>query len=239
MYSEKRKVMFSDVREDETMDISKITDYFQDCGTNHTESVGLSIDKLTEMGLAWIVVSWQIDVIRAPRLGETVEVATWPYKGAGRLYAYRNFTITDSTGEIIVKANSFWVMLDLRRMTITGISEEVASYYTVSDKLDMVYKPRKIQNGTSDFAAEPFTVPRAYIDRNSHMNNAWYVRAALEYLPEDFTVGEMRAEFRNSAKKGDIIYPKTETGEGRIVVYLNDEAGNPYSVIELTNKGTE
>lgn len=239
MYSEKRMVMYSDVDEHEIMDISSITDYFQDCGTNHTDSVGLTLDMMSEMGLAWIVVSWQIDVIRPPRMGETVEVATWPYKGGSRLYAYRNFTITDSSGEIIVKAASLWVILDIENQTLTRIPDEVAAYYTVSDKLDMEYKPRKITRGEPDFNGQPFVVPRAFIDRNSHMNNAWYVRLALEFVPSDFEVREMRAEFINSARRGDTIFPQAELTDDRAVVYLNDEQGKPYAVVELTKKGTE
>ena len=50
-------------------------------------------------------------------------------------------------------------------------------------------------------------VQKADIDYNRHMNNAHYVRHALELLPDDFEVRHLRVEYRIAAKRGDVLVP--------------------------------
>ena len=57
------------------------------------------------------------------------------------------------------------------------------------------------------------------IDYNRHMNNANYLRMAMELLPDDFQARNLRMEYRVPAKLGDsltpIIYrPSTTNGVG-------------------------
>ena len=49
-----------------------------------------------------------------------------------------------------------------------------------------------------------FQVQEYHLDTNHHVNNGQYVRMATAYLPDDFPVREMRAEYRRQAKLGDM-----------------------------------
>ncbi|MBO6033054.1 MAG: hypothetical protein J6Q22_16585, partial [Prevotella sp.] len=65
---------------------------------------------------------------------------------------------------------------------------------------------------------EPIKVLRADIDYNKHLNNANYVRMAMELLPEDFEVRGLRVEYRVAAKLGDCLTPTIyKTADGIIV----------------------
>ena len=52
------------------------------------------------------------------------------------------------------------------------------------------------------------------------MNNANYIRIALELLPTDFQVHRMRVEFRMPAKLGDSLTPHLYNIEGGYIVSL-------------------
>jgi acyl-CoA thioesterase FadM len=64
-------------------------------------------------------------------------------------------------------------------------------------------------------------VLRADIDYNKHLNNANYVRMAMELLPEDFVVRGLRVEYRVAAKFGDGLTPTIYKIADGIIVSLS------------------
>ena len=68
---------------------------------------------------------------------------------------------------------------------------------------------------------EPVRVLRADIDYNRHMNNANYVRVAMELLPEGFVVRGLRVEYRVAAKLGDVLVPTIYKQDDVIIVSLS------------------
>ncbi len=82
-------------------------------------------------------------------------------------------------------------------------------------------------------AREPIRVGRSHIDTNHHVNNVKYIAAAQEYLPEHFNVREFRAEYKKAAVLSDLLCPKVKKTEKRVLVSLENEASEPYAVIEF------
>ena len=68
---------------------------------------------------------------------------------------------------------------------------------------------------------EPIKVLRADIDYNRHLNNANYIRMAMELLPEGFVVRGLRVEYRVAAKSGDMLTPTIYNTDAGIVVALS------------------
>ena len=66
------------------------------------------------------------------------------------------------------------------------------------------------------------------------MNNGQYVGMAADFLPEAYRIGMMRAEYKMSAKLGDVVVPYTKEQDGIYTVALCDEAGKPYAVVEFS-----
>ena len=86
----------------------------------------------------------------------------------------------------------------------------------------MNYKDRRIilpKEGGE--VLEPVRVLRADIDYNRHMNNANYVRVAMELLPEGFEVRGLRVEYRVAAKLGDVLVPTIYKYDDVIIVSLS------------------
>ena len=65
------------------------------------------------------------------------------------------------------------------------------------------------------------------------MNNGQYIHMALEYLPADFEIGQMRAEYKSQAHLRDLITPVFYRGEGIFTVALCGTDGGPYAVVEF------
>lgn len=98
---------------------------------------------------------------------------------------------------------------------------------------EMTYESRKIPLPTESEELESFPVRRYHIDTNEHVNNCQYVQMALESLPKDKEVHQMRVEYKKSAVYGDMIYPRIAAEDDRTVVELCDENAKPYAVIEF------
>ena len=53
----------------------------------------------------------------------------------------------------------------------------------------------------------PITVRTEHLDSNHHVNNTQYVLMASRYLPSDFSLHQVRAEYRYQALLGDTMIP--------------------------------
>lgn len=233
MYQWDGRVRFSEVGEDRRLTLNSIVDYFQDCSTFQSEELGNGVAKMEELHRVWVLSSWQIVVERYPSLCEELTVSTWPYAFQG-FCGYRNFTMTDREGKLIAYANTLWSFLDTDTGRPTRVPEEIEKAYVLEEKLEMNYASRKVPMPKGGEAEEPFTVQKHHLDTNHHVNNGQYIQMAREYIPDDFSIRQMRAEYKKSALLGDVIYPVVEKDEGRYTVGLCDELGRPYAVVELS-----
>lgn len=91
-----------------------VIDYMQDCTNFQSEDLGAGLGYHKERGLMWVLNSWQVVMERYPAMGEKITVGTQAY-AYEKMFGYRNFLITDSSGESIAKANSIWVLMDLKK----------------------------------------------------------------------------------------------------------------------------
>lgn len=97
----------------------------------------------------------------------------------------------------------------------------------------MPYEGRKIALPEQSRDEEPFPVRKYHIDTNEHVNNCQYVQMALEMVPGDVQVRQLRVDYKKSAVLGDIIYPRLTAEQERTVVELCDADGKPYAIVEM------
>lgn len=237
MYEMKRKVTYSQVSSNLKVDMAGIVHYFQDCTIFHSESLGKGLEYSERSSTAWFLSSWQIEVIRYPEFQEEITVRTWPHSFKG-MYGYRNFDILDSNGEQIVRANSIWIFMDLKKMHPAKPTEEDVAGYDLEPAFDMEYAPRKIKVLGEDFlvkdnALDPVAVKRSFLDSNHHVNNGRYVAEAMDLLPEGRTYSKMRVDYRKAAALGDVMYPVLYMDENVCQVVFSDEEGNPFVLVEV------
>lgn len=232
MYAFDSRIRYSETDSEGELTLNALLNYFQDCSTFHSEDVGLGIGYMKEIGQAWVLSSWQIVVDRYPRLGERVKIVTLPYELKGFL-GYRNFAMLDEEENYLAKANSLWSLLDMTTGKPVAVNEAMHKGYGIDEKLDMDYAPRKITVPEGGQRLEPIVVKKHHLDTNHHVNNGQYVNIAMEYLPDDFLIHQMRAEYKKQAFLDDVLYPYIVSVESGYVVSLRDEEGRPYVSVEF------
>lgn len=236
MYQFESRVRYSETDVDAKLSVTGIMNYFQDCSTFQSEACGVGISYLKEVKRAWLLSSWQIQVLKRPKLGDRITIATWPYEIKG-IYALRNFVILDEAGEYLVKANSCWFLLDTESGRPVRVTEDdVRAYGAGEPKLPMEYAPRKINLPKEMEEAGKLLILKHQIDTNHHVNNAQYVDMAREVLPEGTEIKEIRAEYKKAAVLGDKVVLKRAGTETGYVVSVRSEDGSVFANIELKTK---
>lgn len=235
IYQFDSRVRYSEVDMDKKLTLPSILNYFQDCSSFHSEYLGVGIDYLKDRQCAWVLSAWQIVLGNVPVFGQKVTVQTWPYAFKGFL-GFRNFCLRDEQGEKLAWANSIWTYVDLKTGHPARVSKREAEVYVSEERLEMDYAPRKISIPAEKVQKESFPVVRHYLDTNHHVNNGQYVQMAMEFLPENFQIGQMRAEYKKAALLGDVIVPYVAQTDEVCTVLLCGEGETTYAVVEFTKK---
>ena len=73
MYSFESMVRYSELDESGKLSLLAIFNYFQDCSTFQSESLGKGIDYLKSKNVAWWLANWQVEIIKRPRICTAIE----------------------------------------------------------------------------------------------------------------------------------------------------------------------
>lgn len=231
-YEFEGRVRYSEIDHRGTMTLPALINYFQDCSTFHSEMVGLGMEHLRQEKKAWVLSYWQILIERYPKLCEKITVGTFATEFKG-LFGNRNFYMKDGEGRLTACANSIWVFMDLEKGRPCRPAKENIDPYGVHEPLDMHYEGRKIAMPDELDDREAFPVRKYHIDTNEHVNNCQYVQMALEMLPADLSVKQVRVDYKKSAVLGDMIFPRIANTKERYIVELCDDRKVPYAVVEM------
>ena len=232
MYTFESRIRYSEMDSEGKLTMASLINYFQDCSTFQSEDLGLGLTYLKEMHMVWVLSSWQIVVEQYPTMGERVTIGTLPYTLKGFL-GYRNFFLKDEKGRYLAKANSLWSLLDTRTNKPTAIPDVMMEGYRLEERLEMEYTSRRIAVLSEGVLKEPVVVKQHHLDTNHHVNNQQFIDIAMDYLPEGFSVGQVRAEYKRQAFLGDVLMPRVAQTEDCVWVTLENEEKSPYVVAEF------
>ncbi|SER42125.1 acyl-[acyl-carrier-protein] thioesterase [Lachnobacterium bovis] len=235
MFQMRETVNYTEIDTEKRLTMSALLDYFQNCSINHSEDVGVDLDFLKKENLGWIISSWQIKINKMPKFKDEIIIKTWPYEFKA-FYGYRNFLVTNDLGEHLVEANSIWVLLNTDARKPVVDSAKIMEKYKLEPKLEYGDKKRKLKVPTEYEEKDPVKVPSFFIDTNGHMNNVKYVLLADTYLPNDFSVGELKIEYRKEAMLDDVLYPRLTYNNDEVDVVFATEEGKPYAILKYIKK---
>lgn len=212
----------------------------EDVATLHSAAVGYGVNDIEVTRRGWILLDWQLEVLRRPKYNEKLTVSTWSRK-FDRVSAYRDYTFTDTKGEIIVRATSRWILFDIDSRRPQRITDKMVELYesepdrsAFDDEMsDLKVDRELIENALTT----PYKVLRRDIDINGHMHNITYLDVALEVLPlEVYEAGifnRVRINYKKELRLGDeVTCAYYKNGDVHTVVMMTDEHLN--AIVELS-----
>lgn len=229
MYSLNYKVTTSTCDSDGKLKLYSALQMMQDCSEMWIDSEQGVKDYFEKENMAQLLASRQVEVIRRPSFKEELTVTTSVY-GMKSMFGFRNTFIYDAEGLPCYRTWSMGAFVDKGTGKLKKVDDQTISTMLLEPKLDMNYKDRRIilpkEGGT---VLAPVAVQRADIDYNKHVNNANYIRMAMELLPDGFEVKGLRVEYRVPAKLNDQLVPTVFQQDELFIVALN--IGNDVSTI--------
>lgn len=209
MYSLKYKVTTSTCDSEGRLKLYSALQMMQDCSEMWIDSEPSVLQYFTEQNMTQLLASRQVEIVRVPRFKEELTVTTSVY-GMKPMFGFRNTFIYDAQGNPCYKTWSMGAFVDKTTGKLKRVDEPTIKSMILEPQLDMTYGDRRIiLPKEGGIAAEPIVVRKSDIDYNKHLNNANYIRMAMELLPDDFIVKGLRVEYRVPAKQSDILLPTT------------------------------
>lgn len=203
-YEMDARVRFSEIDEYDHMTISALINYMQDCCTFQSEDCGYELEKLRSKHMGWFLLSWKIELHALPKMGDRIKVQTWVSNYNG-LFANRWFEIVDAKGSVMARVLSIWTLMDVAKLRVMRIPEEMKTAYCFDDPIPGNFGGRKMKSPERGELRGEFTVETIHLDTNHHMNNARYIEVAKEMLPDGFEIHFLEVEYRKQAVLGDRV----------------------------------
>lgn len=190
-----------------------IVNLMQETAFSHSELVGLGIDDLKALGVAWILNRWGLKMECYPSLNNQVIVETWP-TDLDKFYAIREFLIKSPEGKIYGRGTSRWIYYNIEKKRPVRIPPHYAELYGLEhDKaLDYCFEDLKISEDLN--LKSELLVRRSDIDTNNHVNNCKYIEWVLEVIP--------RSVYESYQLSFLEIAYKKEINNGSVICYSND-----------------
>ena len=152
---------------------SAILETMQDVAGTHSMLLGCGRDELVKNNIVWVLSRCELHMERYPAVGEKLTVHTFPTPTRICFFP-RYYVFTDEHGEMIGKAGSLWLLLDLatRRMLPPGdIGRLIPDNKDLSVPMNLPATVGNLQG--EEFVSEYHPV-YTDIDVNGHVNNTRY-----------------------------------------------------------------
>lgn len=182
IYRARRRVRLGDAARSQRLRLDACARYLQDVGNDDTEESGL--DAATgPSGGVWVVRRSVVDVVRPPRWGEWLDMATW-CSGLGGRWAGRRMAMVGERGGR-VEIDTLWVHLRPDTLAPARLPEAFLDIYAEAAAGRKVTARHVLAPPPADAAGlerVPWTLRVVDYDVMNHVNNAAYWSAVEEVL---------------------------------------------------------
>ena len=157
---------------------------FQELAGHHAAYLHVGYETLNKEGLAWILSRIKVQMVSLPQWGDTVQLATWP-RGIDRLFALRDFCVTDGNGQPLVNAASAWLLVDVEKGRPRRIESLPVDLHFPHAPSALRERLDKIQMPEVSTAVLEKPIWLSDLDTNRHVNNAQYVKWISDCFSEE------------------------------------------------------
>ena len=182
--------------------------YMQETAYYHAEELELGHSDLLKKKLIWVLSRFKVVVERYPLWNQKLKVRTWPV-GVHRLFALRDFQVTDEQNSLVAQAASSWLVLEEEKRRPV--------------KIEKIFNTEKIGLLESQFTEPPgkITVPEereeglkrkvrySDLDRYNHVNNTKYMEWIIDNYDlsflEDHEISYFEINFIGEALYNDKV----------------------------------
>ena len=230
MYQYNARVSYSEVDSNLNLTYFDLVNYMQDCSCFHSDDVGVGVFYLAPQNLGWFVTTYEIHINRMPKYMERITISTYPYQVKGMM-ARRIYTIESEEGELLMYADSLWVLMNLKNLRPARLTEKMVQAYPEDpDRPEFEFSRSKLRYDGEGKQVGTFVVTENHIDTNSHMNNSYYIDVTRRFLPSE-SFSSIHVNYKKAALLFDELQVYlVELEQGYQVVLMKDD--EVYTIVE-------
>lgn len=209
LFKAKVHVDLRDVDFTKKMKFSSLFSYFQDVASLAADDLGYGINQLNkQFGVSWILIKIRVEIERIPDWDEELTVETWPLQ-PGRIDFERDYIVRDKQGEVIIRATSVWVIMDLKERKLKRSETIGITYPKIIKERALKTKLGKLNDFGHRELVYKKIIGYSDIDFNGHLNNSKYVDYMMDCFPIEehmkSKVNSIEVNFINEALPGQTI----------------------------------
>jgi medium-chain acyl-[acyl-carrier-protein] hydrolase len=170
--------------------------YLQETAWHHAQNLEFGYFDLEKKGQMWVLARLVIEMDRFPRWDDSIAVQTWP-KGTERLFALRDYLLTDAEGNRLGAAASFWLLLDSTTKKPLRLTEFRHDVPLSQDKHGLNESYSKIPPIGPEELGTPTIRKVCFsdLDQNNHVNYVRYIRGIIDTYSPEFHSGHTIRRF--------------------------------------------
>ncbi|MFC0302114.1 acyl-[acyl-carrier-protein] thioesterase [Virgibacillus soli] len=209
IYKKDYHVDWGDVDFKKELKLSTLFSFFQDASSMASEELGFGIEHLQQdFGVAWVLMKIRVDIVRNPKVGETITIETWPLE-PGKIACDRDFIVRDGDSNILIRAISSWVIMDMHERKIKRTSTVPIVYPFGENERAIEGKLGKLKVEEPLEVAYQKMIGYSDIDFNGHLNNSKYVDYMMDCFQveehQKYKVKSIEVHFTNEAFPGEVM----------------------------------
>lgn len=213
IWEETYRVTFYEVDAKNRIFLPNLWKFLQETAWNHANHLGIGYTDLARNGHFWILSRLALDIHQYPAWGEKIRVKTWLVEHS-RLFAYRDFSITDERGVVIGGAKSAWVVLDFKNRKPQRIEPFLRGLNPLPDQHGAETLLERLPPLIAPKEENPFAVRYGDLDIHLHVNNSRYLEWILNSysfeIHQRHEVSSLEIHFLAESNFGDQILVRTE-----------------------------
>ena len=216
VFQEQHRVTYYETDRNDRMSLKMLLNIVLLVSEDQSDHLRIGSETLQAQKLGWVVIQYSIKINRLPRTNEIVNLMT-SSTAYNRFMANRNFTITDSKGQVEVKVASDWVAINLQTRQLATLRPALVKPYGGKQVklLPHLKRPQAIKN-TDHLRMKNYRTRYSDIDLNHHVNNSCYLDWATDVLSPQFLTNyqpyQVGIRFRDEVKYGMMV-----TSRARII----------------------
>jgi medium-chain acyl-[acyl-carrier-protein] hydrolase len=205
-FEQSKLVNAYDVDVNNRLKLNTLFNFLQNVASSHADSLSLGYNDLIAHDLGWVL-SWaKVKIEEYPQFGETIKIRTWP-KCRYKLFSIREFLIYNSSGKILFRVSTAWLLINVKTKRITDIKNLPQAIYYQPELSALNDLPEKIVSGKEKEILFSKTIRYTDLDINQHVNNTRYIELALDCYSSDWhkknLLNSLTASFTSESFYGD------------------------------------
>ena len=204
-----------DANPDGTVKISSLMKNFQQIAREDLINYNITYNMMRDANQVFVIIKERIEFKKKISIYDELYLRTVPTKIVGITF-FRDFFITDSSGELCAECSTSWVLMNYETRRILKPSEIVSEVPSFPEEASKVTLTRRFQFSDSPIS-ESTNVRKIYysnLDENNHFNNTETAAFALDEAASRLIAGDFiksfEIHFNNESKYNDTITLFTE-----------------------------